>query len=375
MSKGSVVIKLLVFIIALVFIGIVNQFLLAHKEFQIVKKGLIETEIIIGTNKMELLEKSLQQALAYSYYQSSYEVAKNGGYEQTASTWRKYDDISKFPDFKEALTKKLLSIFNLYATDLKQDDDLKRYGTIVGNYQSGKIVKEGDKLENVSVSSDTKLEISTGIYRLVNEPKIFVQIPIRVLTLFDMGKSEFVDKDSVGSAIQSAESSLPTTCKRVSTPDFCETPHYSCESFYPATCQSQFESGIKTQISALQSSNGIKKELDTKETKIAHVSSGPFGTPSGKCCVSGHNECSEVCTGEGEAKECHEECSFVCDVFGTQYVNAFCEFKNYASARVEIKITDTTNKYPVYEGNVDMRNIQLNFNVISGNDYSQKLIQ
>ncbi len=376
MSRGSVTIKLLPFMLALLLVSLVNLWTSGSTEVHVFKKGLTEALVIEGTNIMEFLKKSLQQSLIYSYYQASYEVAKNGGNLQSIPTWRNYSDTNYPSNFQEILADRTRKILNQYVVYLKEPS------IALNEYQAVKIEKGNNGLENVEAFSDKDLGVSKFNYELKNSANVFVSIPVRTLALFEIGKQDFVDKDLISSAIQAAESSLPSTCSRVSIPDYCETPP-SCESYYSNNCQVQFESGIRSQISTLEgTTDGINKELNVNEIKSTHIPQGPFATADGQCCVSGHTEesCTDVCTGEGEARKCTTECSsvFVCDVSGTKYVNAYCEFKHVGSASILAKISDATNKYPVYDpvaNEVSINNLQLNFNVISSNDYSQKLIQ
>ena len=376
MSKG-IAPELFIFVIALLVLTVSQLYSQAHTDVAVTKRGLSETLFVEGTNIMEYLKKSLQQSLKYSYYQASYEISKTGGALQEVPTWRKYEDTSGYPsNFLETLSGRTLEIFKQYVSVLAES------GIILGDYTKLTIEKKDDR-ETVSVLSEKDMEISkSSMFRLVNDADVHVSIPIKALTLFEIGKEEFIDKvpDPINSAIQNAEDKLPATCRRISIPDYCETPP-SCDTYYPNSCQTQFETEMMSQISALGGrSDEIKKEVDIKEIKSIHIASGPFATPKGQCCVSGHDEevCNDVCTGDGEAKECTKECSsvFVCDVFGTQYVNAYCEFEHVGAANAFIKISGESTKYPVYDsidGTVDLRSIQLNFNVISGN--GQKLIQ
>ena len=361
MSKG-IAPELFIFVIALLVLTVSQLYSQAHTDVAVSKRGLSETLLVEGTNVMEYLKKSLQQSLKYSYYQASYEISKTGGTFKEVPTWRKYEDTSGYPsNFLETLSGRTLEIFKQYVSALAEP------GIILGDYSEITIEKKGDG-ETASAFSERDMEISkSSLFRLVNSADTHVSIPIRTLTLFEIGKEEFVDKDSINSAIQSAEGELPATCRRISIPDYCETPP-SCDTYYSNSCQVQFEAGMRSQISALEGKSAkIKKEIDVKEIKSTHISSGPFSTPRGQCCISGHYE--EVCN--------DVECSsvFVCDVFGTQYVNAHCEFKHVGAANAFIKISDES-KYPVYDsidGTVNLRNMQLTFNVISGN--GQKLIQ
>ena len=370
----------------LLLVGLGYVFSIAFRDVTTFEKGIRESAIIEGTNTMELLRKNLEQSLIYSYYQASFEIAKNGGYSTTiTATWRNYNDLSGFPaNFGKTLKSRTLEILNLYRKAIVGN------GITTVDYTQIDITRK-DNGEYLSVISkdkenkDQEIKVSkSSFYEVLNKANVFVLIPIRTLKLFETGKNNFIDRDSVGSQIQAAEQSISNQCNLIKI-NICETQiNTGCESALTNTCSdidNKFKNDFTSRITALNNvDDGINTGLSIGDAKSIHsltINVGA-GSQDPSCgCKSGKERVvtMEAPCPDDPKKTCQTQ-QTVCDEF-YQKVPVTCNFAYFGAAKVGIKVDDDKNKYPVYDSTVDtvdMRNIQLNFNVVSGNDYSRRLI-
>ena len=375
MKKGVSIFHMIIFLAILLMVGLGYVYYIAFSEVVNFEKGVKETTVIEGTNIMELLRKNLQQALRYSYYQSSFEIAKVGGNVKLNDmpTWRKYEDIQGFPkDIKSILKDRTLEIFNKYSNSLNDE------GVTTVEYTSLDAVKKDDgeyvsALAKDKKGQDEELQVSRAFfYHLYNKANTFILVPIRTLTLFEIGENNFVLSDKIQEKAiggitstnfksnynQKSQTSEGSTRKCGVNP--------SAEEVFTEVNNFGLEDGkknIKTNID-LQL-NSLEKELSTStiSTELLNREIQSDIVP--------------VCA------QTTEECCFpplVSNILCIKHwKRATCTFSYFGAAKVKIAITDKGNKYPVYDSAdkepIAMRNIQLNFNIISGNDYSRKLVQ
>ena len=363
MKKGTVF-HLIAFVAALFLIGLVSFSLLLYNSFTIERKGVIQSDVINATNAMELVKKNLQQALTFSYYQASYEIAKNGGGIQPILIWRNYDNKLGYPsDFDKTLAKQTLERFNQYVNKLLEGSEIT-----VENYKEVQVEgEEKGEREYIDALSfieqpcqkdpteicrkDGKIRISKFFVELSNKANVYVSIPIRTLELFRMGEKNFVSRDIVQERINAGianaglkSSHRVTSCEFVPTSD---DVFRDANGMIVSAAEDFISNKVRDSLLGLTelSSDKINIKIDVLEVK-SKVEPNCFGP------TSYNPTCSSP------------------EIYST----LTCNFNFFSSAKVKVEIVDN-GKYPVYDSTVGMRNIQLNFNVISGNDYNKKLIQ
>ena len=392
MRKGVSIFHMIIFLVILLMVGLGYVYFFAYTEVVNFEKGLKEATVIEGTNIMELLQKNLQQALRYSYYQSSFEVSKNGDNLESLQTWRNYEDISFPSNFEKTLEDRTLEIFNGYSKSLSED------GITTIDYTSLDVVKKADgeyvsALAKKEDGKDKELEVSkSSFYMLFNKANTFILVLTRTFDLFGLGRLDFVDKDGIGDAVKNAEQSIDNACRQIVV-STCENQPVNCESQLSNKCgdiDSKFKAGIDTELTALEKNeNGIELRIKSREITTKHTPSSDsvLGSQDSSCgCKLGKERLVTIevpCTKEELEQNPDKKCTtstVVCDEYYRR-VTVTCSYSFFGSAKVSVEIKDVNNKYPVYysalteNSGISMQNIQLNFNLISGNDYSRKLIQ
>ncbi|MBI4010269.1 MAG: hypothetical protein HY361_03720 [Candidatus Aenigmarchaeota archaeon] len=377
MKKGMTIFHVIGFLSFVLLVGLGAFFVNLLLNLSTEERGIKQQSIIEGINIMELLKKNLQPALQYSYYQASYEVAKNGGSLEAPLTWRNYGDITGFPsNFVETLADRTRVILNEYSKALAEEGiktaDYTKIDAI--KKEDGEYVSALSKDEN---GNDNNLIVSKAtFYKLTDKATVFVLIPIRTLTLFEAGKSEFVDKDPIGTAVYDAEKLIPEQCRQIEV-NACEN-QINCEGELSNKCgdiDNDFKFNIDNKINSLERiENNIELNIGSQEIKATHVTSSDveYGPQDKACdCKISHTETTEVpCPEEELLADPSKICTTTKTVCDEYYRKAAvtCSYSYFGSSKVKVEMIDLNNKYPVYDSTVDMRNVQLNFNVISGNE-------
>ncbi len=374
MRKGLSIVHFIIFILIFLYAGIGFIYISSFREIETIRKGVGEMLIADGIDDMELLRRNLQQALSYSYYQSSFEIAKNGGNSEASVKWRYYGDTSGFPtDFIKILTSRTLEMLNQYSHQLTG-------GRITTVDYTQVDVERDDKEDKEHISAfskdeknnDKKLKIVGGLlgikYELENKANVFAKLPTKTLTLFGIGKENFVSIDKTKEKIIEAitaigfksnyNENLQTTTGSMELCGIQPTQEqvFKNENGFEI---SEGENQILENTDSKLNSLGEELSTSTVSTRLSVVDKKskiiPTCTPStGGCCERSESGCVK------------------------EFKITTCTFKYVGAAKVKVSISDIANKYPVYDSTLDkniMSNIQLNFNVVSGNDYNQKLIQ
>jgi len=195
---------------ALLFIGLFGTLIISGLAFialynrtSVSKRAMIEINVIDGINKLELTKIALGQSLGYSFYQSSYLLSTQGGYFDLTEVdsyncipyWRVYNHASS-PDYENNLEKLTLGIFNDYCVSLNSETQVPDYNSVSIEKFSG-----GSK---VRVSSDKDLEIDRPKFRVSEDSVFTLEDKLKILRLFEIGKGNFIDVDSIGDQIKSS---------------------------------------------------------------------------------------------------------------------------------------------------------------------------
>lgn len=312
-----------------------------------------EIEIISQLNNMEFLKQSLRQALVYSFYQSSYDVAKVGGLSpgqyNEVKIWRNYETTYQ-PNYIKDLNDTTFEIFKEYVTALKDSIEIP-------DYILTSVKKIDDTTVEVNASSTGKLKLKGRFYEINDNPNVTDKIKIKTIKLFEIGKENFVDKDSIKETVEDAITSIgfKSSCSL--------TACGSCPS-----AEQVFSSASCNGMSTNQAKNLIKERIDEKTNELSNeLTSVDVRTNI------------EVLEKQADIKSsCSDTIGNCCrpceDGCCANYCTKTCTFRYYGAAKTLTSIMDTT-KYPVYDGSNDLRNIQLKFYAISSNDYvNAKLI-
>jgi len=204
LKGGIILFALAIVAVVLIAEGIyVSNFITKTSVLQIAVR---ETDIIESVNLMEFIKNSMQQALDYSFYQASYDVARKGGYDKLtigsyncAPYWRYYTSTIDFPtnplDNLSSATKDKL---NQYASALSYDI------SIMPTYNDVSIVNSGDIIK-VSAIASKKLGIRrVNFYSISDNGNFSSEYQMKFFDLFQRGKANFIDSDGIESVVQQA---------------------------------------------------------------------------------------------------------------------------------------------------------------------------
>ncbi len=176
-------------------------FMALFNRTNISKRAMIETNVIDGINKLELTKIGLSQSLKYSFYHSSYLVSSQGGYYNLGEVdsyncipyWRIYDDTVS-PDYKTNVEQVTLSIFNNYATSLKDETQTPNYNSIT--------IEKTSEGSRIKATGNEKLKIVREKLTITDDSEFTTESGLRTIRLFEIGKGNFVDTDSIGDQIK-----------------------------------------------------------------------------------------------------------------------------------------------------------------------------
>jgi hypothetical protein len=309
MKKGLIQTVVIALFAALVVEGLI--FVNFIYRIETIQRAVREAEIIRAINSVEFVKQALDNALTYSFYQGVYSTTTRGGYSDLSNLkshqcipyWRVYDE-TYYPsteDVMKNIQETTLKIFNNYGAALSNEL------ITVPSFTDISMTKEKNVF-TVNVSSAEKIKLETENLNISDNLNFSKKIEIKFFDLFDKGKSNFIDKDSIKEAMQ-------RNC--------CH-----CDGAKDAV------KDALTNLANSLSSGDIKVEFDIEkvEVDVDCKSIKDPTDPEGKRKIT-------VCVD--------------CD----------------AAARILVTITDKSNKYPVYdplEQTTALRNIQLRFYVITG---------
>jgi hypothetical protein len=334
-----------------------------------IRRSIIERGIVAEINEVEFLKQNLHQALDYSFYQSKYEVAGLGGYTKLADApigthnnlpyWRVYDK-SHFPPYQESLSDRILEIYNMYSDSITTEISKP----VVSKLTVEKAASNSD-YASVTAFSDKPIKLEKPNLTIEEDGTINEIIQTNIFNQFDVGKNNFVDRDSilqtVSDAIKDAKlegvGSLTYHCTR-----------------YP-TDEEVFEDTNNMPIGDAENriKNLIKDKIADLEKNLNVVYESKFDIHLIFTDADIKSKVETTCKGfTGDSDPCKKCC---CDELGNDWncgtwYRKDCKFHYFGATRVLVDITDKTKTYAVYDeeiGTNDLRNIQLKFYVLSGN--------
>lgn len=334
------------------------------------QRTIRETTLIEAINTVELTKRSLQQALLYSFYQSSYDVGKVGGSEKKysgneISYWRVYSDVHYSREkFIKDLQTNTHKIFNEYASALNNPVIIPSYERVEINDDDVKKSKNEIVVISANATPKTSLQLKGKFYDIQDNPTVTERFNMKTFKMFDTADENFLKKDRIkedsviNGILASGLSGLSRsgdTIKNSGSLSWCEACP-SSEAVFSAT----------NGMSSAEAKEKIKQTIDKKLTELE------TGMSDSKIPLKFQNRQigSDIdldCTSSGIP-----DCCIPCidgGCCGVSYCTTTCTFTYYGAAKTLVKTTDMSNKYPVYDEKDkmnDMRNIQLQFYDISG---------
>ena len=333
------------------------------------KRTRMETDIIHGINEVELVKRSLSQALEYSFHQASYLIGKRGGYSDLHGIdsydcvpyWRVYG-LEKYPGLA-GLGKTSTKILNQYV-------DLLGGEVRIPQYDRAGVKKETDYTVTVNALAKDKLVLQREKLVVRDDPTVTRKIRTNFVRMLETGRETFIDKDGVKDAVQNAIDSMPSECKEVFVGDRCSIPDpetvFSCHDW-----KLRLENNIRDEIQSLNSVGDIEVKVNIEELQTEMESSckEKKSHPHSSCGI-------KTCKNATGSYDCHCSSFVCCDnpistEYCTRYEDITCTREYWGFVRIFVDITDPTEKYPVFDGSTDFRNLQLKFYVLSGNNYEE----
>jgi hypothetical protein len=354
-------------------------FFITASNLENVKRSIIERGIVAETNEVEFLKQNLHQALDYSFYQSKYDVAGLGGYAKLADApithnnlpyWRVYDDTNPSPSletYKKNLGDKTLDIYSMYSDSINTEISKPEVSELT---VERKVAPEAD-YAIVTAFSTKPIKLEKPNLTIEENGTIKEIIQTNIFNQFDIGKSNFVDTDSISQAVSDAIAAAKIDDNLA---DSGSLTYHCTDGVYPSgravfvaatgktveEAENDINTSIKNKIADLENklNSNYESEFDI------HLSLIGDDIQSKVEMSCGHSS--------GDSDDCRTCC---CNELGNPYpcgkwYKTECDFYYYGAARVLVDIIDKTKTYAVYDeeiGNNDLRNIQLKFYVLSGN--------
>jgi hypothetical protein len=387
----AVAIILLTLLVALGLITAEGMYIFATtSNIESAKRSVVEIGITALINQVEFAKKSLNQALDYSIYQAIYNVMSNGGYENPVSVpnpkynnlpyWRVYDN-TYFPfSYQTTLNTAISNIFNNeYITSLKTKTDVQipiysLSTNVFGSFVLPSTVESG--WIEVSATSAENIKLEKPNVTISDNPNIDRTVSTNFKPAFDLGKSYFIDKDSIGQAINDviknlnfAQSGGLSQCGPCPSPDTVFS--LANNGITVQQAKDSIEAGIRNEINKLKGTfPGLVLDIEILDVK-SYINLDCACTDLGVSCCCGVDPCctGSPCGATDSDGNCINTCASCCVCFDT-FKQTNCNFYYYGAAKFLVKITDTANSYPIYDfqkGTTNYRNSILNFYVISGN--------
>jgi len=366
MKGVSTALMVLLVVILSVITAIGTYFFILASNLENVRRSTIERGIVAEINEVEFLKQNLHQALDYSFYQSKYDVAGLGGYNKIITNapkhnnlpyWRTYGDTF-MPQYIGNLEDRTLEIYNIYTNSIKTDiikseaSELTVEKSASSTYASVTAFSDPIKLEKPNLTIE-----ESGTIKEIIQTNIFDQ--------FNVGKVNFVDTNP--------DPILQTVLDTITDSGLegIGTLTYHCNPDRYPTDEEVFEDTngmpigdaeylikdlIKNNIADLENNLKLKYGLNF-DIHLSFIDDDIQSEVETLCKhSSGDSDCCYKCYDDAGAEYC----------CGTWY-ESFCKFHYFGAARVLVSITDKTKTYAVYDGTTDLRNIKLNFYVVSGN--------
>ncbi len=362
--------------------------------FETVRRSVFQSEIALAIDIVETLRAAMIKSLDYSFYQALYDVAARGGHQASTcqAYWRVYSDTfypQKFLDNIVAQTQENLNVFG---------DKLQVQNTDIPEY-SIRIDKSGTDVK-LTATAKSKITASRDFYTVSQSQNFVKEFDIDVSKIYENSKKEFIDRQPEHLQERTSDvdkNQMPLLCKRYEQ-EYCEQAPVKCEDMLNINCRNADEVYREKIISAIEnigpsltskySVQKISYDVGVKDSFVEHktdeiateVCSG--GSTSCGCNCIGHTEittktvCSTDAEGVQSCTDVQEE-KFVCDYYYKKF-SLKCTYDYKGAVSAKISAADLSESYPLYEksdNSVALRNVNLQFLVISSNPTIYKPIQ
>jgi hypothetical protein len=343
--------------------------------------SLKDIYVITEINRLEAIKFGLPYVANYSFCQALYDVSKVGGYQSVPqdfsangiAIWRNYSK-AVFPNYHFNITNRTLDIAKQY---------LSEYG---GVYDSVSMEELNDYVK-LNLTSENLIEYTAPVVELVlkQNPNVSIKFSTRMKKMYDLGKENFIYKDSIKLARRDAYTSLAQDCKTISMGNVCEqqiNPETELSEKCP-NADNNFKNLFASKIENLQGDySGVSLTTSIEDVIAQHTSTYSYSrSEDSEDCgcktwgdwetVQNDTVCSDWCTNNGydDSRFVNDECQCrICSDWYNMTYDVNYEYNYYAAAKVLISIKDNDNACPAYDnGYTDYRNTVLNFYVISGN--------
>lgn len=354
-------------------------------EFSTIQGTYVDTSIVSAINSISFARRSLDQALVYSFYQSAYEIAKNGGYKLDATNlktidstvyWNFLGDTSQVPvsgvfysghavynTELSNLQDRILSVLNSYVLNLHTTDlDIPYYNSIIATSDMSYV--------NLTAQSSGILELKDpkNLYDVKDTANLNKTVITNFEDLFKLARNNFIApgdvvKNKIVSVIQLFINNYDaTTATSTASEAYCPAINPSGptdEQIFTDT----YGKNYQQMHDAID--NGLIKSLENFNVQANFPEKTTTSVVSHYVNVALQQPCSIT----PSMTACHYDNNGNPDSYLTTKI---CTYSYTASAIVKVAIQSLNDYYPVYNGTeTSFKNLELNFALASCNIYDQ----
>lgn len=327
---------------------------------------LKEKHLISAINQLKFAKLAAVNALRYSLYQASFELASKGFCEEGLCYggiyWRNYSEINKAPTLENVtalIGNETAEVFNEYANEIEES-----FGLLDGFELSLPEIDPNSNEFNVSYDNFIEVNVSTmkkvrkmvgiGEGSYVADSFTFSIVEFLPTTkLFESARKLFVERDLIGEAVNYAMENLPGNCKSYRKL-FCENEEQECPTCefveVDRKCMEEFERSFENYVS--------KEVVKIDKGYSASLSFVPYYLIDAACAAT---ECveSEDCGVEGceqwkKVCDCLRWSAVGCECLEWEIVNDSCICKHPSPETCEClewNLTEECVDWDYREGN------------------------
>ena len=373
---------LLIAILTLVLSG--AFFVVLSSEYINLKTSLKASEILIAADIVEAVKIALERAYYYSFIQAAYDIGKSGGYNDitSASPWRNYSNTN-LPYYIENLSRRIETYIKEYLSELENFEFSEPNVEIKVNYK-----KRSTEIRSVimSVGFSQPFKYKGRFFTIYENPNRTLFLPSEYFEMFEYGRKNFVDTDSIREKIEAAINEMDNKCREILIGDICEDKKPNPDDKLSDLCPDANESLSKAILQKIKELEDENVSLSIDKILVKHRSKEKYDSViknSMDCAcksvtwiqVNNTTACDEFCVlNNYEYSQFKDEKCYCgkCEQYYDKYVNLRYEYEYLAAVNVIVNIT-TNSEYLVYDssdGETRYRKLYLIFNVTTSNDYN-----
>ena len=373
---------LLIAILTLVLSGVF--FVVLRWEYINLKTSLKASEILIAADIVEAVKIGLERAYYYSFIQAAYDIGKSGGYNDItlASPWRNYSSTN-FPYYIGNLSRRIETYIKEYLSKLENFEFSEPNVEIKVNYK-----KRSTEIRSVImlVGFSQPFKYKGRFFTIYENPNRTLFLPSEYFEMFEYGRKNFVDTDSIREKIEAAINEMGNQCREILIGDICEDKKPNPNDKLNEICPDADESLNRTITQKIKELEERNVNLSIDKVIVRYRANEKYDSivKNSRDCVCKNITWIQV----NNTTACDEFCSFnnyeysqfidekcycgKCEQRYDKYVNLTYEYEYLAAANVIVNIT-TDGEYLVYDrfdGETKHRKLVLIFNVTTSNDYA-----